>query len=74
MGKVVRAEKAHRWNGDIWLVVMLPDGFPARVCTSETDLIGSSSDLELSGTTSLSLDGIRGLHDAIARLKKIAKR
>lgn len=63
----MRAEKAHRWNGEIWLVVMLPDGFPGRVRASETDLIGSSG-LEQLGTASLSVEGIRGLREGISRL------
>jgi hypothetical protein len=29
---------AYRRNGGVWLMVMLPDGFPAPVRVGETDL------------------------------------
>jgi hypothetical protein len=31
---------AYRRNGGVWLVVMLPDGFPAPVRVGDTDLGG----------------------------------
>ena len=67
-GQMVRAEQAHRWNGEIWLVVKLSDGYPSRVRVSETDLCGDGR-LEQVGLITLSAEGVRALRDFIARLK-----
>jgi len=68
VGQVVRAERAHRWNGDIWVVVVLPDGFPGRVRVGETDLAGDGEVGGLPGTT-LSVEGVRALKESVVRLK-----
>jgi hypothetical protein len=66
VGRPVRADRAHRWNGDVWLVVMLPDGYPGRVPVGDTDLLGGRPRLG-AGTTVLSVAGIRGLHRIVVR-------
>jgi len=63
----VRAEQAHRWNGDIWLVIKLPDGYRGRVRLSETDL-GDDDRPEQFGSTTLSAEGVRALMKLVARL------
>ena len=68
VGQTVRAEQAHRWNGDIWLLVVLPDGYPGRVRIGETDLSGDNLTSELS-TGTLSMEGLRALREHVARLK-----
>jgi hypothetical protein len=68
VGKLVRVESAHRWNGNIWLVVMLPDGHPGRVRVEETELSGADPLGEMA-TGTLSLEGLRSLRAHVARLK-----
>jgi hypothetical protein len=50
---------AYRRNGGMWLVVILPDGFPAPVRVGDTDLGGPG--VAATGTTILSVAGIRRL-------------
>jgi hypothetical protein len=64
---LVRAESAHRWNGGVWLVVVLPDGYPGRVPVGDTDLLGVPAG-PVTGGTVLSLEGIRRLHGIVTRL------
>jgi len=68
VGELVRVESAHRWNGSIWLVVMLPDGHSGRVRVEETELSGADPLGELV-TGTLSLEGLRSLRAHVARLK-----
>jgi hypothetical protein len=55
---------AYRRNGGVWLMVMLPDGFPAPVRVGDTDLGGPC--LAATGTTVLSVAGIRRLRELVA--------
>ena len=55
---------AYRRNGGVWLVVMLPDGFPAPVRAGDTDLGGPG--VAATGTTILSVAGIRRLRELAA--------
>jgi hypothetical protein len=55
---------AHRRNGGVWLVVMLPDGFPAPVRVGDTDLGGPCP--AAAGTSVLSVAGIRRLRELAA--------
>jgi hypothetical protein len=68
VGELVRVESAHRWNGNIWLVVMLPDGYSGRVRVEETELSGADPLGELA-TNTLSLEGLRSLRAHVERLK-----
>ncbi len=56
----MRAERSHCWNGVVWLVVILPDGFPGRLPVADTDLLGEGPSVSSIGTV-LSVDGIRRL-------------
>ena len=55
---------AYRRNGGVWLMVMLPDGFPAPVRVGDTDLGGPG--VAATGTTILSVAGIRRLRELAA--------
>lgn len=55
---------AFRRNGGVWLMVMLPDGFPAPVRVGDTDLDGPG--VAPTGTTILSVAGIRRLRELVA--------
>jgi hypothetical protein len=55
---------AYRRNGGVWLMVMLPDGFPAPVRVGDTDLGGPCP--AATGTTILSVAGIRRLRELAA--------
>jgi hypothetical protein len=70
---LVRAERAHQWNGDVWLVVMLPDGYPGRVPLGETDLLGARGS-RAPGNTVLSVAGIRRLRSMAARFDEREQR
>jgi hypothetical protein len=63
-GRRVPVMSAYRRNGGVWLVVMLPDGFPAPVRVGETDLGGPCP--AAAGTTILSVAGIRRLRELAA--------
>jgi len=63
-GRRVPVMSAYRRNGGVWLVVMLPDGFPAPVRVGDTDLGGPG--VAATGTTILSVAGIRRLRELAA--------
>jgi hypothetical protein len=63
-GRRVRVMSAYRRNGGVWLMVMLPDGFPAPVRVGDTDLGGPC--VAPAGTTILSVAGIRRLRELAA--------
>ena len=63
-GRRVPVMSAYRRNGGVWLVVMLPDGFPAPVRVADTDLGGPCP--AATGTTILSVAGIRRLRELAA--------
>jgi hypothetical protein len=68
-GRRVPVMSAYRRNGGVWLVVMLPDGFPAPVRVADTDLGGPWP--AATGTTILSVAGIRRLRElAVAAAAK----
>jgi hypothetical protein len=54
---------AYRRNGGVWLMVMLPDGFPAPVRVGDTDLGGPC--LAATGMSILSVAGIRRLRELV---------
>ena len=63
-GRRVPVVSVYRRNGGVWLVVMLPDGFPAPVRVGDTDLGGPG--VAATGTTILSVAGIRRLRELAA--------
>jgi hypothetical protein len=60
-GRRVPVMSAYRRNGGVWLMVMLPDGFPAPVRVGDTDLGGPCP--AVTGTAILSVAGIRRLRE-----------
>ena len=60
----------YRRNGGVWLMVMLPDGFPAPVRVGDTDLGGPG--VAATGTTILSVAGIRRLRELAAAWRRRA--
>ena len=66
VGRVVRAESVHRWNGGVWLVVAHPDGRPARVRVEETDLVGGDEVDGAAVGSVLSVAGLRQLRALLA--------
>jgi hypothetical protein len=63
-GRRVPVVSAYRRNGGVWLMVMLPDGFPAPVRVADTDLGGPCP--AATGMTILSVAGIRRLRELAA--------
>jgi hypothetical protein len=63
-GRRVSVMSVYRRNGGVWLMVMLPDGFPAPVRVGDTDLGGPG--VAATGTTILSVAGIRRLRELAA--------
>ena len=63
-GRRVPVMSAYRRNGGEWLMVMLPDGFPAPVRVGDTELGGPG--VAATGTTILSVEGIRRLRELAA--------
>ena len=63
-GRRVPVMSVYRRNGGVWLMVMLPDGFPAPVRVGDTDLGGPG--VAATGTTILSVAGIRRLRELAA--------
>lgn len=58
-GRVLAANGFKRWDGEVLLVVVLPDGSPGTIPASATDVLGSSPAEAISST--LSVDGVRRL-------------
>jgi hypothetical protein len=63
-GRRVPVMSVYRRNGGVWLMVMLPDGFPAPVRVGDTELGGPG--VAAAGTTILSVAGIRRLRELAA--------
>lgn len=63
-GRRVPVVEAHRCNGAVWLTVMLPDGYPARIPVDDTDL--GTARVAGPGTAVLSVGGIRRLRELAA--------
>jgi hypothetical protein len=66
VGRIVRAESVHRWDGGVWLVVAHPDGHRARVRAEETDLVDGPEMVESAVVTVVSVAGIRRLRALLA--------
>ncbi len=58
-GRVLAAGGFRRWEGELLLVVALPDGSPGTIPAAATDVLGSSPAEAISST--LSVDGVRRL-------------
>jgi len=64
-GQQVPVVSAYRRGGGVWLVVVLPDGFPAGVPVDDTDLGRAPV---AAGVTVLSVAGIRRLRELAAAM------
>jgi hypothetical protein len=71
-GRLLQANGFKRWNGELLLMVELPDGSPGTVPAGATDIVGGPS-VE-SGSTMFSVEGLRRLHELAARPNRPAQR
>ena len=71
-GRLLQASGFKRWGGELLLVVVLPDGSPGTVPARATDILGGPS-VEL-GSTALSVQGLRRLHELAAALDPCPER
>ena len=65
-GRVLPASGFKRWNGDLLLLVVLPDGSPGTVPADATDVLGTSQSEAV--TSVLSVDGVRRLRLLVGTL------
>jgi hypothetical protein len=63
-GQRVPVVAAYRHRGAVWLMVTLPDGYPARLPVDDTDL--GTARVAGPGTGILSVAGIRRLRELAA--------
>jgi hypothetical protein len=63
-GRLLAANGFKRWNGELMLVVGLPDGSPGTIPASATDVLAVPAVVGLH--TYLSADGLRRLHQLVA--------
>jgi hypothetical protein len=59
-GRVLSASGFKRWNGQLLLIVVLPDGSMGTLAAECTDVFGAAVD-EPSSTSVLTVDGVRRL-------------
>jgi hypothetical protein len=59
-GRLLSASGFKRWNGQLLLVVVLPDGSAGTIVAECTDVFGTVVD-EPSSTSVLTVDGVRRL-------------
>ena len=65
-GRVLPASGFKRWNGDLLLLVVLPDGSSGTVPADATDVLGTSQSEAV--TSVLSVEGVRRLRLLLATL------
>ena len=65
-GRVLAASGFKRWNGDLLLLVVLPDGSPGTVPAEATDVLGTRQAEAV--TSVLSVEGVRRLRLLLATL------
>ena len=65
-GRVLAAGGFKRWDGEVLLVVVLPDGSPGTIPATATDVLGSSP--TQATTSTLSVEGVRRLRLLLAAL------
>ena len=71
-GRLLQANGFKRWNGELLLMVDLPDGSPGTVPAGVTDIVGGP--WVESGSTTFSVEGLRRLHELAARPDRPAER
>lgn len=65
-GRVLAANGFKRWDGDLLLVVVLPDGSPGTIPATATDVLGCSPAGAI--TSALSVEGVRRLRQLLDTL------
>jgi hypothetical protein len=65
-GRLLQATGFKRWDGDLLLVVVLPDGSPGTIRVEVTDVLGPSA--EGPSLSVLSVDGVRRLRGLVGAL------
>ncbi len=60
-GRLLAASGFKRWQGELLLVVMLPDNTPGTIRADATNVFGDGATLAPAGVTVLSVEGIRAL-------------
>jgi hypothetical protein len=65
-GRLLRATGFKRWEGDLLLVVVLPDGSPGTIRVEVSDVLGSPA--EAVALSVLSVEGVRRLRGLLAAL------
>lgn len=65
-GRVLVANGFKRWDGELLLVVVLPDGSPGTIPATATDVLGSSPAEAI--TSALSVEGVRRLRQLLDTL------
>lgn len=63
-GRLLAASGFKRWNGELMLVVVLPDGSPGTIPASATNVLAAQA--VVGQPTYLSADGLRRLHQLVA--------
>ena len=66
-GRVMAASGFKRWDGEVLLVVVLPDGSPGTIPATATDVLGSSPAEAI--TSTLSVEGVRRLRQLLDTLR-----
>ena len=71
-GRLLQATGFKRREGVLLLVVVLPDGSPGTIPADTTDVLGGAAPQP--GSTSLSVEGLRRLHQLVGTLDPPAQR
>ncbi|MGH9058415.1 MAG: hypothetical protein ACRDZY_02705, partial [Acidimicrobiales bacterium] len=64
-GRLLAANGFKRWQGELLLVVMLPDNTPGTIRADATNVLGDGAAPAASGETVLSVEGIRSLRTLV---------
>ncbi len=66
-GRLLEARSFKRWEGDVLLVVVLPDGTPGTIPLEATDVLGEPVSTQ-AVSAALSVDGVRRLRVLVEAL------
>jgi hypothetical protein len=72
-GRLLEARSFKRWEGDVLLVVVLPDGTPGTIPVEATDVLGEPV-LGLVVPVVLSVEGVRRLQVVVEALAPGSRR
>lgn len=65
-GQLLHATGFKRWEGDLFLLVSLPDGTPGTIPADATDILGAQPTEPTNAV--LSAEGLRKLHQLVGTL------